>query len=149
MHCRLCNTLKTASEPLAAACRCLPHAAFLLPVFPAHGHLADPETTCADCLHSAADLPGFTRSVYERNYALVTPESLVIAGNPRWANASTAHIISPAVGANFAMALVSMRKHSHGTAPPSGHERWVRASGAAGLERRQLHRSMVFGPNCA
>ncbi|KAL4458393.1 hypothetical protein ABPG75_013258 [Micractinium tetrahymenae] len=71
------------------------------------------------------DLPGFTRSVYERNYALVTPESLVFAGNPLWANASTAHIISPAVGANFAMILVTMRKHSHGAAPPSGHERFL------------------------
>lgn len=98
-----------------------------------------PSTSCA------ADLPGFTRSVYERNYALVTPESLVFAGNPRWANASTAHIISPAVGANFAMALVSMRKHSHGTAPPSGHERWVWSLSAAGLGRGMLRIGMTGG----
>lgn len=70
-----------------------------------------------------ADLPGFTRSVYERNYALVTPESFVFAGNPLWSNATTAHLISPAVGANFAMALVTMKPHSSGARPPEGHER--------------------------
>lgn len=93
-------------------------------------------------LTNVADLPGFTRSVYERNYALVAPESLVFAGNPRWANASTAHIISPAVGANFAMALVTMRKHSHGAAPPSGHERWVPAGGAVGCGCHGLRHSV-------
>jgi len=70
-----------------------------------------------------ADLPGFTRSVYERNYALVSPESFVFAGNPGWTNATTAHIISPAVGANFAMLLADMKAHSRGERPPEGHER--------------------------
>lgn len=70
-----------------------------------------------------ADLPGFTRSVYERNYALVTPESFVFAGNPLWENATTAHIISPAVGANFAMLLANMKQQSSGAKPPEGHER--------------------------
>lgn len=71
------------------------------------------------------DLPGFTRSVSERNYALVTPESFVFAGNPLWSNATTAHLISPAVGANFAMALVTMKPQSSGARPPEGHERFV------------------------
>lgn len=91
-----------------------------------------------------ADLPGFTRSVYERNYALVTPESLVFAGNPLWANASTAHIISPAVGANFAMLLVNMGASSQGQRPPDGHERFLFVLDgvvevAAGGQRATLH----------
>ena len=31
-----------------------------------------------------ADLPGFTRSVYAADHALVTPESRVFAGLPEW-----------------------------------------------------------------
>lgn len=91
-----------------------------------------------------ADLPGFTRSVYERNYALVAPESLVFAGNPLWANATTAHIISPAVGANFAMLLVRMGAASQGARPPDGHERFLFVLDgvvevAAGGQRATLH----------
>ena len=82
--------------------------------------------------------------MYERNYALVTPESLVFAGNPAWANATTAHIISPAVGANFAMALVNMRPLSTGARPPEGHERFIfvldgEVEVVAGSERVRLH----------
>ncbi|PSC68380.1 DNA-binding protein isoform X1 isoform C [Micractinium conductrix] len=71
------------------------------------------------------DLPGFTRSVYERNYAVVTPESHVYAANPAWTNATTAHLISPVVGANFAMYLATLRRDSLGTPPPAGHERFI------------------------
>lgn len=52
-----------------------------------------------------ADLPGFTRSVSGRDFALVTPESHVWAKNPLWTKGMTAHIISPALGANFVMYL--------------------------------------------
>lgn len=31
-----------------------------------------------------ADLPGFTRSIYERDHALITHESHVWAGSPGW-----------------------------------------------------------------
>lgn len=31
-----------------------------------------------------ADLPGFTRSVYHRDHALIAPESRVWAGLPGW-----------------------------------------------------------------
>ena len=31
-----------------------------------------------------AELPGFTRSTYERDHALITPESRVWAGQPGW-----------------------------------------------------------------
>lgn len=54
---------------------------------------------------SFEDLPGFTRSVSGRDFALVTPESHVWAKNPLFTNGTTAHIITPALGANFAMYL--------------------------------------------
>ena len=38
-------------------------------------------TLCVPLLDHA-DLPGFTRSVYERDHALVTPESRVFAAAP-------------------------------------------------------------------
>jgi hypothetical protein len=47
----------------------------------------------------------------------------VYAANPLWANASTAHLISPVVGANFAMTLVTMRREAVGAQQPEGHER--------------------------
>ncbi len=59
-----------------------------------------------------ADLPGFTRSAFERDHALITPESRVWSGTPGWANTLTAHLISPAfpMGAEFAMYLVDMQE---------------------------------------
>ena len=42
---------------------------------------------CATSKHStrfAADLPGYTRSAYEADHALITPESRVFAGMPGW-----------------------------------------------------------------
>lgn len=72
------------------------------------------------------DLPGFTRSVSKRNYALVTPESHVWARNPLWDNAMTAHIISPAVGSNFAMYMAKMNADGRGKNPLNdGIERFV------------------------
>ncbi len=43
----------------------------------------------ADCIEVwyvflVADLPGFTRSTYSRDHALITPESRVWAGQPGW-----------------------------------------------------------------
>lgn len=80
--------------------------------------------------------------MYERNYALVTPESHVWAGNPRWTNATTAHLISPAVGANFAMLLANMGPASSAAPPPEGHERWVGHVAAGRL-------CGCVGPSCA
>lgn len=72
------------------------------------------------------DLPGFTRSVSKRNYALVTPESHVWARNPLWENAMTAHIISPAVGSNFAMYMAKMNADGRGRNPLNdGIERFI------------------------
>jgi len=65
------------------------------------------------------DLPGFTRSFYERDHALITPESRVWAGFPGWQNATTAHLITPASGAHFSMYLVNMQAGGRSAAPGS------------------------------
>lgn len=55
------------------------------------------------------DLPGFTRSTVRRNYALITPESHVFSKNPLIEGGVSAHLISPAMGANFAMYFVRLQ----------------------------------------
>ena len=56
------------------------------------------------------NLPGFTRSVVERDHALITHESRVWSGTPGWTSSLTAHLVSPAfpMGAEFSMYLVNM-----------------------------------------
>ncbi|GAX83252.1 hypothetical protein CEUSTIGMA_g10678.t1 [Chlamydomonas eustigma] len=71
------------------------------------------------------DLPGFTRSVYYRDHALITPESRVWAGQPGWTNTVTSHLISPASGANFAMYLADLKTESAAGAPAPGAERFI------------------------
>lgn len=56
-------------------------------------------------------LPGFTRSAFHpHDHALITPESRTwsTVSAPGWANATAAHVASPALGARFTMALVSL-----------------------------------------
>ncbi|GMQ04629.1 hypothetical protein CsSME_00049980 [Camellia sinensis var. sinensis] len=55
------------------------------------------------------DLPGFTRSVYKRDHALITPESHVFSLLPDWTNTLGAYLISPAAGAHFVMYLAKMQ----------------------------------------
>ncbi|KAL5207768.1 hypothetical protein ABZP36_032203 [Zizania latifolia] len=57
----------------------------------------------------ASDLPGFTRSVYKRDHALITPESYVFSPLPDWVNTLGAYLISPAIGAHFTMYLANMK----------------------------------------
>ncbi|KAL0051945.1 hypothetical protein WJX82_005133 [Trebouxia sp. C0006] len=71
------------------------------------------------------DLPGFTRSHYAADHALVTPESRVFAGMPGWTNALTAHLVSRAKGANFVMFLADMQANSSATSPAAGTERLI------------------------
>jgi hypothetical protein len=59
-----------------------------------------------------AELPGFTRSVYKPNYALVTAESRVWAPHPAWKDSLTAHLISRASGAHFSMYFAKMKVRS-------------------------------------
>ncbi|GJN32349.1 hypothetical protein PR202_gb20852 [Eleusine coracana subsp. coracana] len=71
------------------------------------------------------DLPGFTRSVYKRDHALITPESHVFGPLPDWVNTSGAYLISPAIGAHFTMYLANMQDGSKSALPPKDVERLV------------------------
>lgn len=83
---------------------------------------------------SFGDLPGFTRSVYARDHALIAPESRVWQGFPGWEKALTAHIISPANGAAFTMYLANLQPGGRSALPPAGVERFAFVlDGAANL----------------
>ncbi|XP_058224574.1 (S)-ureidoglycine aminohydrolase [Rhododendron vialii] len=71
------------------------------------------------------DLPGFTRSVYKRDHALITPESHVFSPLPDWANTLGAYLISPVVGAHFVMYLAKMQEKSRSGIPPRDVERFI------------------------
>jgi (S)-ureidoglycine aminohydrolase len=71
------------------------------------------------------NLPGFTRSVYERDHALIAPESRVYAPLVDWINTSAAHVVTPHMGAHFSMSLVTMGLEATADAPSSGVERFV------------------------
>jgi len=74
---------------------------------------------------SFSDLPGYTRSVYARDHALITPESRVWQGFPGWHNALTAHLISPANGAAFTMYLANLQPGGKSALAPAGVERFA------------------------
>ncbi|XP_010919786.1 (S)-ureidoglycine aminohydrolase isoform X2 [Elaeis guineensis] len=71
------------------------------------------------------DLPGFTRSVYKRDHALIAPESHVFSPLPDWINTLGAYLISPAMGAHFTMYLAKMQENSKSGLPPKDVERYV------------------------
>lgn len=71
------------------------------------------------------DLPGFTRSVYKRDHALITPESHVFASLPGWMETSAAYFISPGAGSHFTMFLAKMEESSSSGLPPADTERFV------------------------
>ncbi|URE06707.1 protein kinase G11A-like [Musa troglodytarum] len=64
------------------------------------------------------DLPGFTRSVYRWDHALITPESHVFSPLPDWVNTLGAYLITPAMGAHFSMYLAKMQENSRSGLPP-------------------------------
>ncbi|KAL9231171.1 hypothetical protein vseg_006428 [Gypsophila vaccaria] len=70
------------------------------------------------------DLPGFTRSVYERDHALITPESHVLSPLPEWKNTLGAYLITPAMGSHFVMYIAKMLGNARSAPPPSGVERF-------------------------
>ncbi|XP_019421879.1 PREDICTED: (S)-ureidoglycine aminohydrolase [Lupinus angustifolius] len=63
------------------------------------------------------DLPGFTRSVYKRDHALITPESHVYSPLPDWINTSGAYLISPETGSHFVMYLAKLKENAR-SGPP-------------------------------
>ncbi|KAL8473979.1 hypothetical protein ACS0TY_030022 [Phlomoides rotata] len=71
------------------------------------------------------DLPGFTRSVYKQDHALITHESHVFGPLPDWTNTLGAYLITPSMGSHFAMYLAKMRENSESGLPPSDVERFV------------------------
>lgn len=71
------------------------------------------------------DLPGFTRSVYKRDHALITPESHVFSPLPDWTNTLAAYLITPAIGAHFVMYLAKMQGNSQSGLPSYDIERFI------------------------
>ncbi|KAG4171487.1 hypothetical protein ERO13_A12G212700v2 [Gossypium hirsutum] len=71
------------------------------------------------------DLPGFTRSVYRRDHALITPESHVFSPLPDWTNTLGAYLITPAIGSHFVMYLAKMQENSRSGLPPNDVERLI------------------------
>lgn len=72
-----------------------------------------------------ADLPGFTRSVYKRDHALITPESHVFSPLPEWNNTIGAYLITPAAGAHFVMYITKMQEISRSGLPSKDVERFI------------------------
>nr|XP_011465217.1 PREDICTED: (S)-ureidoglycine aminohydrolase isoform X2 [Fragaria vesca subsp. vesca] len=71
------------------------------------------------------DLPGFTRSVFKRDHALITPESHVFSPLPEWTLTSGAYLITPAMGSHFVMYLARMQENSLSGLPPYDAERFI------------------------
>ncbi len=70
-------------------------------------------------------LPGYTRSAHHADHALIAVESRVYAGQRGWKSALTAHIVSPARGANFAMYLAEVSAGGSAEPASAGVERFV------------------------
>ncbi|KAF3676655.1 (S)-ureidoglycine aminohydrolase [Capsicum annuum] len=83
--------------------------------------LPSPDSTCGTTL----DLPGFTRSVYKRDHAFITPESQVFSPLPDWKNTLGAYLITPAIGSHFVMYLAKMQENSKSGLPPRDVERFI------------------------
>ncbi|CAH8285047.1 unnamed protein product [Eruca vesicaria subsp. sativa] len=71
------------------------------------------------------DLPGYTRSVYKPDHALITPESHVYSPLPDWTNTLGAYLITPAMGSHFVMYFAKMKEMSSSSLPPKNIERLV------------------------
>ncbi|XP_043718298.1 (S)-ureidoglycine aminohydrolase isoform X1 [Telopea speciosissima] len=71
------------------------------------------------------DLPGFTRSMYKGDHALITPESHVFSPLPDWTNTLGAYLITPAMGSHFVMYLAKMQANSKSGLPPKDVERFL------------------------
>lgn len=71
------------------------------------------------------DLPGFTRSVYKKDHALITPESHVYSPLPDWINTSGAYLISPEIGSHFVMYLANLKENSRSGQPFHDVERFI------------------------
>lgn len=68
---------------------------------------------------------GHTRSVVASTHALITPDTHVWAAVPGWSDATAAIHISPAMGARFTQATLTLNEGSIGDAPAAGVERFL------------------------
>ncbi|KAG2447939.1 hypothetical protein HYH02_007392 [Chlamydomonas schloesseri] len=92
------------------------------------------------------NLPGFTRSASHFDHAVISVESRVWAGQRGWKKATTAHIVSPARGANFVMYLADMRDDSSAEPAAAGVERFALVlTGEASV--RHGKKNIKLGPN--
>nr|XP_004508964.1 (S)-ureidoglycine aminohydrolase [Cicer arietinum] len=71
------------------------------------------------------NLPGFTRSVYKRDHALISPESHVYGPLPDWINTLGAYLISPEMGSHFVMYLAKLKENSRSGLPLHDVERFI------------------------
>ena len=73
------------------------------------------------------NLPGFTRGAYERDHALITPESRVYTGLFGWKNTNAAWLVTPAMhgGPQFSMYQALMKPESESGLPVAGAWRFV------------------------
>ena len=68
---------------------------------------------------------GFTRSILRRSYALITPQSHVIAPLPNWIQSQGIVLVAPAVGAEFSQYTALMQAGSQSGQPLQGVERFA------------------------
>ena len=68
---------------------------------------------------------GHTRTRITRNHAFIAPDGHVAAGLPGWADSLAVVLISPAMGAQFSMSLVSMNEGGSATAAMPPHQRFI------------------------
>lgn len=99
------------------------------------------------------DLPGFTRSVYKRDHALITPESQVFSPLPEWTNTLGAYLITPALGSHFVMYLAQMKEKSKSGLPPADVERFlfviqgaVKLTNSSGISEKLTVDSFAYLP---
>ncbi|KAF5178280.1 (S)-ureidoglycine aminohydrolase [Thalictrum thalictroides] len=99
------------------------------------------------------DLPGFTRSVYRKDHAVITPESHVFSPLPDWKNTLGAYLVTPAMGSHFVMYLAKMEGLSRSALPPQDVERFifvlqgtVTVTNVSGTVKKLLVDSFVYLP---
>ena len=61
------------------------------------------------------DLFGSTRSVFAREYALLTPQGFVSSAVPGWSNAAVVVAVAPRMGAQFTQLLITLGAQGHGS----------------------------------
>jgi len=67
-------------------------------------------------------IPGLTRNVIKRNYALITPDGQVPSTLPGWTNCTVCVLISQALGAGLSQYLISLNSKGAGTGETENDE---------------------------